>query len=121
LHERDGSKVQDLERLVTLKAGEERRIELQPRGQATVRGSVTSSVGSLPEVVPVHLSPRRPDGQRGGFAVGGHFEVQNVEPGTWYVSAQLILADGSSIWSNTSIEVPTTGVVEANLVLEPHH
>jgi len=123
--ERDfgGLKSKDLEQLVELKAGQERRLDLQPRGRATVRGTLTYPAGLLPEVVPVQLSPRHAapsrwaDGLRGGFAVRGRFEIRDLEAGTWVVMA-LPAGDGSVPMGSVQIEVPAEGELETAVVLE---
>ncbi|HEX6884780.1 MAG TPA: carboxypeptidase-like regulatory domain-containing protein, partial [Planctomycetota bacterium] len=118
----EGASVRDLEMLVTLAAGEERTLDLQPRGHTTVRGTLSLADGTLPRVVPIQLHSRRgdphawADGLRGTFALDGRFELDHVESGPWSLVASVEAPELRMGWLR--VEVPAEGSIEVQLTIE---
>ena len=120
-------KAYDLLQLVTLAPDEERELDLQPKGKATVRGTLRFA-GELPAVVTVMFSPRSPPGEepshwaKGGRSVlaeNGRFEATNVEAGTYTVMAYVSMPDNTLASGVAQAEVPEEGTLEVELLLEP--
>lgn len=112
--------VEDLQTRVVVPPGKVCTLELQARGNATLRGRLRFPGHDLPAVVPVRLFPQPGNAERairGVLARNGFFEFPRVEAGGWSVIAY----PGASVSASTrlDIEVPAEGVVEAELVLEP--
>lgn len=117
-------RVQARMQLVLLRGHETKDIDLQPRGHATVCGTLRFD-GPLPEIVSVVADWRDPSSSRpwsdrrsGGFAHDGQFEIPNLEPGTWSITAWPKLGDGTSAVGSASVDVPEEGTVEVQVPVE---
>ena len=105
--------------------GADRSLDLQPRGHATLRGTLQCG-SALPEAVAVRVNLARdpaspqPWSKRmyGAFALNGSFEIENVEPGSYWVGVTPQFADGGYGNGTATVDVPEEGTVQVQIFVE---
>jgi hypothetical protein len=112
----------DLARTVKITEARVYELELKPRGNCRLNGTVVAD-GDLAPFVPVEAM-RKPDpggkaDQRRTMARNGHFELEGLEPGHWHISAY----EPNSPWKTGrqgSADIDVRPDHEANVVIELH-
>lgn len=104
---------------------ETQHVDLQPRGDATLRGTIQFD-GELPDVARVIVSSQAeppflsPGDSRVGysgrgratFAENGRFEISNLDAGPHGIGVYFELSDGSLASGGTAFEMAASGVLE---------
>ena len=110
----------DLLRLLQIEQGQTLEFDLQPLGEATLRGRIEFD-GQLPEDIHVSLRPEQEPSlwaqrARGALVENGEFVATHLEPGPWtiLVSCQV---DGRMLLGQAQAELPRQGTVQVSLSL----
>jgi hypothetical protein len=91
---------------------------LNPTRPATVRGTLHSAGGALAEPATLWIMGQAGEGGRNGSGKDGKFEIADVGPGTYTISAKT-LSKTTPLFGMTTVEVRGTDVDAIDLMLRP--